>query len=138
MVREKRKGSQEKGFRVYTPQKNPKETMVMISTIAGAGIIGGVLVHPFVMVVALLFWIQYTAILSYLQFRRGSRHPWNSLTNAILHPQVRFFVFEFLGLLGLWTMIRYGTLIFGTAALLAWMLFAFNFYTYYQKRGKRA
>lgn len=122
---------------IYTPQKNPKETAIMISTIAGAGIIGGLLVHEFVMVVALLFWIQYTAVLSYLQWRRGSRHPWDSVTHVLLQPQVRFVLFEFLGVLGLWTVIMYNTVVFGAAALLAWLLFSFNFYLYYAKRGAR-
>ena len=122
---------------IYTPQKNPKETMVMISTIAGAGIVGGLLVDKFLMIVALLFWIQYTAILSYLQFKHGSRHSWKSLTDALLHPQIRFFLFEFLGVIGVWTILKYGTLVFGTAALLAWFLFAFNFYLYYSHRSKK-
>ena len=110
----------------------------MISTIAGAGIIGGLYAHKILMVIALLFWIQYTAILSYLQFKHHSKHKWTSFTDMLLHPQVRFFLFEFLGILGVWTIIRYDTLVFGTAALLAWLLFAFNFYLYYQKRRVRA
>lgn len=118
---------------IYTPNKNPKQAFVVITIIVAAGILGGYFISEYFIAAALVFWIQYTAILSYLQFKRGVKYGYNNLTEWLLHPQVRFFTFEFLAIIGLASLIlRYDKFI-GGAALLIWWLFALNFYVYYRR-----
>ncbi len=121
---------------IYTPQKNPKEAIILITIVVLTGIVGGYLISPFLMVVALLFWMQYTAILSYLQFKKKRKLNTKSLTGILLSPQIRFFLFEFLAVIGTGSIFKYRTLSIGAAALIAWWLFAYNFYYYYQRKRK--
>ena len=60
------------GFAPYTPSKNPKEAFILVTLIVAAGIAGGYLISEYFMAIALIFWMQYTAVLSYLQFKRCS------------------------------------------------------------------
>lgn len=117
-------------FRIYTPPENPKEVFIMITLIVLAGILGSIFISIFFAVVALLFWIQYTAVLSYLQFSRKRRYGITSFTNFLLNPQFRFFIFIFIAVIGLYS-IFYITPLIGYAALIAWELFSFNFYRHY-------
>jgi hypothetical protein len=116
---------------IYTPKKNPKEATILIALIAGIGIFGGYFVHKYFLVFALLFWMQYTIVLSYLQFKHGSKHTWNNFTEYLLHPQLRFFLFETLAVMGLVSVLLYDWLQIGAVVLLVWMGFAVNFYIYY-------
>jgi hypothetical protein len=121
---------------IYTPRKNPKQAAILITVVVFAGIIGGIYLHKLFMVAALIFWMQYTAVLSYLQFKRKSKHKWNSFTEIILHPQIRFFLFEFLAFVGLWAVLIYDWLQIGGIALLGWLGFSINFYFYYKEFKK--
>lgn len=122
---------------IYTPQKNPKEAMILVTFIALTGAFGGYFINKFLMVVALLFWMQYTAILSYNQFKKNRKYPMTTVTSALLNPQLRFFLFEFLAVIGLWSIFKYRTLSVGFSALIAWWLFALNFYYYYKGKRKK-
>lgn len=121
---------------IYTPQKNPKEAIILITIVVLTGILGGYLISPFLMVVALLFWMQYTAILSYLQFKKKRKLNTKSITSMLLSPQIRFFLFEFLAVIGIGSIFKYHTIVIGAAALTAWWLFAYNFYHYYQNKRR--
>jgi len=123
-------------FEPYTPSKHPKQAIILISIIALVGIIGGFYIGHLILAIALIFWMQYTAILSYLQFRRKSKHKMNNFTEYLLHPQVRFFVFEFLAFIGLGSLLKYNSVIVGGMSLLAWWLFSLNFFFYYDKFKK--
>jgi hypothetical protein len=116
---------------IYTPQKDPDQAMMLIAVVAFVGILGGLFVHEFIMLVALIFWLQYTAILSYLQFRHHHRHRWRGFTEALLHPQVRFFVFSFLAATGIFAILVRDNTYVGAVVLFAWLLFSVNFYRYY-------
>jgi len=120
---------------VYTPTKNPLQSLILITIIVAAGVFGGRFISQYFMAFALVFWIQYTAVLSYLQFKHGKKHSHKSFTEWLLYPQVRFFVFEFLALIGLGALILKYNLLIGDAALIAWWLFSLNFYIYYTKKG---
>ena len=120
---------------IYHPEKNPDQAMIVTSVVALGGIAGAFL-HVFIPVVSLLYWMQYTAILSYMQFRKKSKHPWSNLTEILLHPQLRFFVFEFIAVLGLLTIIFYDTIYIAASVLLVWWLFDLNYYLYYRSLSK--
>ncbi|MEK6961351.1 MAG: hypothetical protein AABX47_09350 [Nanoarchaeota archaeon] len=122
---------------IYTPQKQPKQAMILVTVIALLGAFGGYFRHKFLMVVALLFWMQYTAILSYIQFKKNRRYPMTTFTSALLNPQLRFFLFEFLAIIGLWSIFKYNTMSAGFSALIAWWLFALNFFVYYSRKRKK-
>ncbi len=117
---------------VYTPSKHPKQAFIVITLIAAAGILGSYFISKYFMTIALIYWMQYTAVLSYLQFRHKSKHKFRSFTERLLHPQVRFFVFEFMAFIGIGTLLMYDTNLMGTLALGGWWLFSLNFYRYYQ------
>jgi len=121
---------------IYTPEKNPRQAFILITLIVLFGIVWGYWVNEFYMTVALLFWMQYTAVLSYLQFKRKTRHKYKTFTEILLYPQLRFFIFELIAFWGVAMLIMYKTLAIGTAALLAWWLFSLNFYLYYRKKKK--
>ena len=118
----------------YTPNKNPDEAFMLISFIVLIGVIGGYFINPWVMAGALIFWIQYTAILSYLQFKRKSKHGSDTITDTLLIPQVRFFLFEVIAFIGLYYLIIYDSLMWGAFTLLVWWVFALNFYWHYKKK----
>lgn len=121
---------------VYTPSKHPKQAFTVITIIAAAGIIGGYFISQYVMAVALIYWMQYTAVLSYLQFRHKSRHKFRNITEYLLHPQVRFFVFEFMAFIGIGALLMYETVLIGALALGGWWLFSLNFFRYYKQFRK--
>jgi hypothetical protein len=121
---------------IYTPEKYPKQAFMLIAAISLVGIIVGTLVYRFFMIFALIFWMQYTAILSYLQFKSKSKHKWHSFTEMLLHPQLRFFLFEFLAAVGLFAILKNDRVYIGAAALVAWFLFSLNFYIYYSQFKK--
>ena len=119
---------------IYEPSKNPKQAIILITIVALSGIIGGYLLSSYIMASALIFWIQYTLILSYLQFKNKSSHPYTGLTELLLHPQIRFFLFELIAFWGIAALVLYGTTHVGAAALAAWWLFSLNFYFYYRNK----
>ncbi|MFC1691579.1 hypothetical protein ACFL0W_05360 [Nanoarchaeota archaeon] len=126
---------------IYTPHKNPTQTLILVSIISFTGIIGGVFISRLFMYAALIFWMQYTAILSYLQFkrqlkRRKKRRKKGTITEFLLNPQLRFFVFEFLAFTALLSILKYDFFIIGFMALIAWFGFSFNFYVYYAEFKK--
>ena len=94
------------------------------------------MIGEYLMAIALIFWMQYTAILSYLQFKHKAKHKFRTVTEDLLHPQVRFFAFEFMAFIGLGSMLKYDSMIIGALALGAWWLFSLNFYFYYKKFKK--
>jgi len=117
---------------IYSPSKNPKEAFILISAVVFAGIAGSILLSVYFAVIALLFWIQYTAVLSYLQFRRKHKHKIKNITTFLLNPQVRFFVFLFIAVIGLLSMFLI-TPVIAYVSLFAWWLFSLNFYRYYRQ-----
>jgi hypothetical protein len=120
---------------VYTPSNHPKQSFILVTSMVVVGILGGYYVNKYFMAVALIFWIQYTGIISYLQFKHGRKHSYKTFTDALLHPQLRFFIFEFIAFLGLGALLVFDSLSIGTAALVAWWLFSVNFYLYYKGKG---
>lgn len=123
-------------FTPYTPSKHPKQAIILITVMAAAGAIGGYWISEYLMAIALIFWMQYTAILSYLQFKHKRKHKFRNLTEDLLHPQVRFFAFEFLAFIGLGSLLKYESMMVGALSLGAWWLFSLNFYFYYKKFKK--
>ncbi len=121
---------------VYTPTKHPKKAFIIITIIAAAGILGSYFISKYFMTIALIYWMQYTAVLSYLQFRRKSRHKFRSFTEYMLHPQARFFIFEFMAVIGIGSLLIYDTNMVGALALGGWWLFSLNFYKYYRQFKK--
>lgn len=122
-------------FNIYRPQKEPKKVILIISFIVLLGIFGGIISDYFV-VVALLFWIHYTLVLAYLQFKRGSKHKYKNLTDLFLNPRIRFFIFESLAIIGIIGILLYGSREAGVLSLVLWWLFAYNFYVRYALRKK--
>lgn len=118
---------------IYTPSKHPKQAVILVSLISMVGIVGGLLFSRFFFVFALLFWMKYTAVLSYLQFREGKKHKVKGITGILLKPQIRFFTFEFLAALGLFGILKYDWYQLATAVLIAWFLFSINFYRHYKQ-----
>jgi hypothetical protein len=118
---------------VYTPSKQPKQALIVIALIAAAGIAGGYFLSKYIMAIALIYWMQYTAILSYLQFKHKSKHKFRGFTEYMLHPQVRFFVFEFMAFIGLGSLLKYDSNLIGALALGGWFAFSLNFYRYYNQ-----
>ncbi len=121
---------------VYTPSKHPNQAFAVITIIAAAGIFGSYFISNYFMAIALIYWMQYTAVLSYLQFKHKSKHKFRGLTERLLHPQVRFFVFEFMAFIGIGTLLMYDTNSMGALALGGWWLFSLNFYRYYKQFRK--
>lgn len=121
---------------IYTPQKDPDQALLLVAVVAFIGIVGGLFISEFIMFVALLFWLQYTAVLSYLQFKHHHKHRWDTFTELLLHPQVRFFVFAFLAGLGIFAVLQRHWVYVGVASLCAWFIFSINFYRYYAKYKK--
>ena len=121
-------------MRLYTPQEYPTEAAILIACIAFVGILGGFLIHHFFMLFALIFWMQYTAVLSYRQFAKKSKHEIDSFTGLLLNPQIRFFLFEMLAVMGIMAIIKYQNLNIGGVVLGFWFAFALNFYFHYKKK----
>lgn len=119
-------------FNIYTPSKNPKEVFTIITIVVSAGILGSLLISDYFLVVALLFWIHFTSVLSYLQFSKGRKYGMTSFTNFLLNPQFRFFIFIFIAVIGIFS-IFYITPLIGYTALITWWLFSLNFYRHYTK-----
>ena len=117
---------------IYTPSKNSAQAFIMISAIVTAGILGSIFLSVFFAVVALLFWIQYTAVLSYLQFAKKRKYKITGLTTFLLNPQFRFFIFIFIAVVGLYS-VFYIHLVIAYTALIAWWLFSFNFNRHYRQ-----
>lgn len=124
------------GFAPYTPSKHPKKAFILVTIIVAAGIIGGYLISEYFMAIALIFWMQYTGVLSYLQFKHCAKHKYRTFTECMLHPQVRFFIFEFLAFIGIGALLKYKTELVGALALGVWWLFSLNFYKYYKQFRK--
>jgi len=118
---------------IYTPEKHPKKSFALVTIMVVVGILGGYLISDYFMMIALVFWVQYTAVLSYTQFKRKPKYGFNTFTETLLHPQIRFFVFELIAVLAILSLIFYQTTHIGAAALTAWWLFALNFYAYYER-----
>jgi hypothetical protein len=116
---------------IYTPQKHPRQTLMMITALVLTGILGGMFIDPFFMVVSLLFWIHYTAILAYLQIRHASRHDPSTLTGVLLNPFARLFIFETIAIIALVLVLVYDYRLAGVIALCMWEIFAVNFYIFY-------
>ena len=122
-------------FKIYTPSKNPKEVFTIITIVVFAGILGSILISDYFLVVALLFWIHFTSVLSYLQFSKKRRYDIKGFTTFLLNPQFRFFIFIFIAVVGIFS-IFYITPLIGYTALIAWWFFSLNFYRHYmQFRG---
>ena len=117
---------------IYAPQKKPGKSLMLITFIVLASIVAGVFISRYFIAAALIFWIHYTVVLSYLQFKHKSRHTYKSLTEYLLHPQIRFFIFETLAVMGLFALFVYDQLNVGIITLIIWWLFAFNFYRNYK------
>ena len=111
--------------------------MILVTVIALLGAFGGYFRHKFLMVVALLFWMQYTAILSYIQFKKNRRYPMSHVHICSIESSVEVFLFEFLAIIGLWSIFKYNTMSAGFSALIAWWLFALNFFVYYSRKRKK-
>ena len=119
---------------IYTPAKNPKEAFLLISLVVLFGVLGAVFVHYLFIIIALLFWLQYTAILSYLQFAKKKRFKAKGFTDYLLNPQIRFFVFVFVATLGIGSVfLGPQTIYIGIASLIIWWLFSLNFFVYYRQ-----
>lgn len=121
---------------IYTPSRHPKQAFIVITIMCAAGIWGGYFISDYLLAIALVFWMQYTAVLSYLQFSHKSKHRFRSFTEYLLHPQVRFFVFEFMAAIGIGSLLKYNTKSIGALALAAWWLFSLNFFLYYRQFKK--
>ncbi len=124
---------------IYTPSKYPKETFLLITIIVFFGIVGTYFLGVFFMLFALIFWMHYTALLSYMQFKdalkKKKARKKRTITTLLLNPQIRFFIFEFLAWIGFWIAIQ-GSFTLGYAVLVAWWMFSFNFYVHYMRIGK--
>jgi hypothetical protein len=123
-------------YMIYTPSKYPRQAFILITLISATGMVAGVFVHSFFMICALIFWMQYTAILSYLQFRKKKKFNPVTFTELLLNPQIRFFAFEFLGAVGLFGLLKYNWKYLGALVLFVWWLFSLNFYRYYSQFRK--
>ncbi len=118
----------------YSPKEYPTKSFISITLIVLIGILGSVYVHPLFLIAALLYWMQYTSVLSFSQFKNKSTHKINSLTGLFLQSIVRFVVFEMLAVIGILFYLLADNVTFGIFALLVWWLFAVNFYFYYTKK----
>ncbi|MBD3313403.1 hypothetical protein GF345_03090 [Candidatus Woesearchaeota archaeon] len=116
--------------KAYRPSRNQKLAIAMITAVVLIGILGKLLVSDWFMIGAILFWVHYTAILSFMQFRNQRKRPHETLTEILLIPHIRFFVFIFIATIGLIGTLR-GIYWLGYIALAAWWLFSFNFYRHY-------
>jgi len=121
--------------KIYTPPKNPKEALILITVIVLAGILGQIFLHDLFMIIALIFWMQYTAVLSYKQFKKKIKRPKRTLTEILLLPQLRFFLFMFIAIVGIISTLR-KEYIFGHISLIVWWLFSLNFYLHYKEFKK--
>ncbi len=122
---------------VYTPQKHPKQALILITVIASAGILGGLYISEYFLGIALMFWMQYTAVLSYLQFKHKHEKIKDGINVYLLNPILRFFIFELIAFWGLAMLIWWETKLVGILALAAWWIFSLNFYFYYKKRTSK-
>jgi hypothetical protein len=120
---------------IYSPQRRPGASLLMIAVIVIISIIGGALVSPAFILFGLIFWFHYTAVLSYKQYRRGSSHDIKGITGFLLKPQARFFIFELLALGGILSIILFGWTYVGMIILVAWFVFSLNFYLYYSSKS---
>ncbi len=118
------------------PSEYPDRHAGLVTGIVVVGIFGGIFVHKLFLVVALAFWFVYTAILSYVQFRNKHKYSYKTFTEALLNPQLRFFIFEYLAILGILSVYKFGILV-GILSLVVWWLFSFNFFHYYKFRRKK-
>ncbi len=119
---------------IYTPARQPGKALLLVSFIVLVGVLGSFF-SRFFMIFANIFWITYTSLLVYLQFLNKSNYDVKNFLDHLLNPQVRFFVFIFLG-----TMAVFGALLgkmwVGYTALAAWWLFSLNFYLYFKEFKK--
>ena len=125
---------------IYTPSKHPKEAIILITIMVLLGVLGGIFIHRLFVYVALVFWIQYTAVLVKLQIQKKKKKKKkskeiSSLTAALLNPYVRFIAFLLLATEGLVSAII-GRMWMAYLVLILWWLFAINFYHYYKKNPK--
>jgi len=120
---------------MYTPSEYPKKAFILISAIVAVGIIGTIFSSIFFAVFALVFWIQYTMVLSYRQWRKKRKHKIKNFTTFLLNPQLRFAVFLAVALMGLFSLFYKGPSV-AYIALFAWWLFSLNFYRHYREFGE--
>ncbi len=121
------------GFTIYTPQEYPMQALILIISMTLVGIIGGIFVHPWFTIFSLLFWMQYTGVLAYMQYKRRSKHSGKGITTILLNPGLRFALFEILAVIGI-AFVFLGKMYWAAVVLLGWMLFAMNFYFYYRRK----
>ena len=118
---------------IYTPQRNPRNAMLLITFIAAAGILGSIWISKLFAVAALIFWIQYTAVLSYKQFAKKRKYKIKDVATFLLNPQFRFFIFVFIATIGIFSVFYMNELI-AYACIITWWLFSLNFYVYYNRK----
>ncbi|MBU0535578.1 MAG: hypothetical protein KKE20_01330 [Nanoarchaeota archaeon] len=121
--------------RVYAPSSNQRLALGMISLVVVIGIFGQLLLSDWFLIGAIIFWMQYTAMLSFLQFSRHKYRSHDSLTEILLIPHIRFFVFIFIATIGLVGTVK-GQYYLGYITLSAWWLFSVNFYRHYNQFRK--
>lgn len=122
---------------IYTPSRYPRKAFILITTIVLAGIIGGYYISDLLLAIALIFWIQYTVVLVYLQLKKNKKYKSTIFTEYLLRPEIRLILFISIGVISLWLLIRYRSFLIGVLALLLWWLFSLNFYRYYLKKKRR-
>ncbi len=121
---------------IYSPSETPGEVFSLITALVIAGIVGGYFAHIYFPLLVLLFWIQYTMVLSFFQFKKKHKYGYSSFTEILLHPQIRFFLYEFKAITGIILLFLYGMNYVVAGILVAWWLFSLNFYIYYKKKSK--
>jgi hypothetical protein len=114
-------------------KKDHKAHLGLISGVVVVGIFGGILVHKYFILAALLFWLIYTAILSYSQFKKKRKQSYKTFTDALANPQMRFFIFEYLAALGILSVFNMGAWV-GIMTLGVWWLFSLNFFLHHHAK----
>ncbi|MBD3249576.1 hypothetical protein GF336_06035 [Candidatus Woesearchaeota archaeon] len=118
------------------PSRHPKKTLKLITKIVLVGTLGGYFIHSLFTALSLLSWMIFTFVLSYRQFKRKSKHTYSSFTEVLLHPQIRFFLFEAIASIGLYALFFLDSLLIPSIVLLSWWLFSLNFYRHYSQFSK--
>jgi hypothetical protein len=130
---------------IYTPKKNSKSVMDLITVIVFLGIAGGIIfslinsenkIYQIFPLLALLFWAQFTIVLSYRQFKKKKELGYETFTEMMLHFPIRLFLFLVLAILGIFQ-IFIGNILISYGILFVWWLFALMFYSYYNKRKEK-
>ncbi|MFC1723074.1 hypothetical protein ACFL0V_02965 [Nanoarchaeota archaeon] len=117
---------------IYVPSKHPFKAFVVVSFIVAVGIVGTLAVGKFFLIFANIFWIMYTAVISYVQFKFHRKYPRKRAIEKFLDPQLRFFVFVFLAAMGVFAALLDKFWI-GFVVLAVWWLFSLNFLLYFKE-----